>query len=245
MQIGRIILVFFLIGGLFAIGNAQEIEEPDQIRSGLITPDSMLYSFERLVDTFALHFGIISAGNLADERASEAYLMFETDNQQGMDRATDSMKEIADQADKGDVKQLEAAAFKLGYITVEKPDERRFGVGRAMRDLKYKVMSLTAEKEDQASTKQPKPEENESEPDHTLTLRNDTATPSSITVAPEEVIKIVNEDVYSHTVTNDQVLIDKDVSAKEATTISFFREGTYEIHCRYHDEVSLTVTVEE
>lgn len=246
MSMNRLALIGVLCLGMLAVPGTAQVDEPDNVSPGLITPSSMLYGVERFVDAIALHFGLISAGSLANERASEAYVMYEQEKTGTLDSATASMQVIAQEATENDIDQLESAAAKLDYIRLHDPDERGYGgVEMPMRDLQYAITALEPPEESSQDGNQSDTGQQDIEIGAEVRIRNSSFQRSRVTVAPGEHVRVVNEDVYQHTVTNDRLIIDKPVGSKESTTLSFRQAGTYEIYCRYHDGMSFTIAVTE
>jgi plastocyanin len=72
-----------------------------------------------------------------------------------------------------------------------------------------------------------------------------------ITVAAGTVVTFQNDDDAEHSVTNgtdgtpaDDPAFDEDVEAGESVEIPFDEAGTFDVTCRYHPDMQMTVTVE-
>ncbi|MCJ7428943.1 MAG: hypothetical protein MUP66_00975 [Candidatus Nanohaloarchaeota archaeon QJJ-5] len=241
MRFLSIVLVGVVIIGMAGTSMAQEIQKPDNVDPGMITPSSILYAVERIVDTFLLHLGLISGGELANERASEAYVMYERGQSDNMIRATASMAQIVSNTGEKEIDKLSSAQEKLAYLNAVAPEERQISV--ALQDLRNRVTQLNGT-ERQIQPAEPDDEE-QVNVSHQLHIRNDSYSEQEITVAPNEVIQITNNDVYRHNIRNDRVVIDKDVGPKESTTVRFYREGTFELSCVYHDDEHVRIHVTE
>lgn len=79
--------------------------------------------------------------------------------------------------------------------------------------------------------------------DYTMTI-NGPSLPS-ITVAPGDVVKVVNNDDVPHTVTavNGSFTTDNIPAGKSRTFTAPADPGSYDISCKYHAEMTATVTV--
>jgi plastocyanin len=72
-----------------------------------------------------------------------------------------------------------------------------------------------------------------------------------ITVAAGTAVTFQNDDDAEHSVTNGtdgepaaDAAFDEDVEAGESVEIAFDEPGTYDVTCRYHPDMHMTVTVE-
>jgi len=75
--------------------------------------------------------------------------------------------------------------------------------------------------------------------------------PGDLTVAAGTNVTFTNDDSTAHTVTEgtngapvDDPIIDEELAAGASTTFTFDEPGTYDITCRIHPDMQLTVTVE-
>lgn len=75
--------------------------------------------------------------------------------------------------------------------------------------------------------------------------------PSELTVAAGTTVTFVNNDSSPHTVTEgsdgtaaDGARFDEDVAAGEEVTVTFDEAGTYQVTCKLHPDMNMTVTVE-
>ena len=72
-----------------------------------------------------------------------------------------------------------------------------------------------------------------------------------ITVAAGTVVTFQNDDDFEHSVTNgtdgepaEDAAFDEDVEGGESVDITFDEAGTFDVTCRYHPAMHMTVTVE-
>jgi plastocyanin len=72
-----------------------------------------------------------------------------------------------------------------------------------------------------------------------------------ITVAAGTTVTFQNDDDTEHSVTNgtdgtpaDNAVFDEDVEAGESVEVTFDEAGTFDVTCRYHPTMQMTVTVE-
>ena len=72
-----------------------------------------------------------------------------------------------------------------------------------------------------------------------------------ITVAAGTTVTFQNDDGFEHSVTNgtngtpaDDAAFDEDVAGGESVEITFDEAGTFDVTCRYHPSMQMTVTVE-
>ena len=70
-------------------------------------------------------------------------------------------------------------------------------------------------------------------------LTNFKFTPKTISVTKGDVIQFVNKG-GSHTVTIDELGVDKVLAAGESVTVTVDREGTFALRCRFHENTGMT-----
>ena len=85
----------------------------------------------------------------------------------------------------------------------------------------------------------------------TVELTGFAFSPSELTVAPGTEVTFVNNDGAAHTVTEgsdgtaaDGARFDQPIAAGAEVTVTFDEVGTYEITCKLHPSMNMTVTVE-
>lgn len=90
------------------------------------------------------------------------------------------------------------------------------------------------------------------EADATVTIQDRAFSVDEITVAAGDTVAWLNEDNAGHTVTNGEggspavgALFDVPVSDGQAATFTFEEAGTYQVTCRIHHQMQMTVIVEE
>lgn len=76
-------------------------------------------------------------------------------------------------------------------------------------------------------------------------------TPDELTVATGTEVVFVNDDSFAHTVTEgtdgqaaDDAFVDEEVAGSGEVRVTFDEAGTFDITCRFHPEMQMTVTVE-
>jgi len=75
--------------------------------------------------------------------------------------------------------------------------------------------------------------------------------PEELTIAAGTEVSFVNADSAAHTVTEgtdgtavDDPIIDEELQQNGSTSFTFDEPGTYDITCRFHPSMQLTITVE-
>jgi plastocyanin len=75
--------------------------------------------------------------------------------------------------------------------------------------------------------------------------------PAELTVAAGTEVSFVNADSTTHTVTEgedgtavDDPIIDEELAQNASTSVTFDEPGTYQITCRIHPSMQMTITVE-
>ncbi|MGH2427308.1 MAG: cupredoxin domain-containing protein [Candidatus Limnocylindria bacterium] len=105
---------------------------------------------------------------------------------------------------------------------------------------------------EQTQDAEPTEEAGEEEPEQ-VTMRIDGSVfdPAVLTIAAGTEVRFVNADAFAHTVTEgshgqvaDDPIIDEQLDQNGATSVTFTEAGTYEITCRIHPSMHMTITVE-
>lgn len=75
--------------------------------------------------------------------------------------------------------------------------------------------------------------------------------PSELTVAPGTTVIFLNADSFPHTVTEgtdgqavDDAIVDEDIEQNQTVRVTFDEPGTYDITCRFHPAMQMTIVVE-
>ena len=75
--------------------------------------------------------------------------------------------------------------------------------------------------------------------------------PAELTISVGTEVSWVNADSFGHTVTEgtdgtpvDDPIIDEDIAQNATVSVTFDEPGTYEITCRIHPSMQMTITVE-
>jgi len=75
--------------------------------------------------------------------------------------------------------------------------------------------------------------------------------PADLTVAAGTEVSFVNADGTTHSVTEgsagtpvDDPIIDEELAQNDSTSFTFDEPGTYQITCRFHSSMQMTITVE-
>lgn len=107
----------------------------------------------------------------------------------------------------------------------------------------------------------PTPEETESEsaePSEAATaeevrvrLESSNFDPTELTISAGTTVLFLNADSYTHTVTEgtggqavDDPIVDREIAENRTVRVTFDEPGTYDITCKIHPSMQLTVTVE-
>ncbi len=118
--------------------------------------------------------------------------------------------------------------------------------------------STAASEEPSASASEAAPSEaapSESEEPETASERvridNSVFEPAELTIAAGTKVSFVNADGFAHTVTEgtdgqaaDGAIVDEEVQQNGTVSVTFDEPGTYEITCRFHPSMQMTITVE-
>ena len=82
-------------------------------------------------------------------------------------------------------------------------------------------------------------------------IRNSSYDPTELTVAPGTEVTFLNADGFTHTVTEgtdgvpvDDPIVDEDIDQNGSVSVTFDEPGTYNITCKIHSSMNLTITVE-
>jgi plastocyanin len=75
--------------------------------------------------------------------------------------------------------------------------------------------------------------------------------PAELTVAAGTTVVFLNADAFAHTITEgtdgtavDDPIVDDDIEQNGSVQVTFDEAGTYEITCRIHPSMQMTITVE-
>jgi plastocyanin len=82
-------------------------------------------------------------------------------------------------------------------------------------------------------------------------IRNSAYDPTELTVAAGTEVTFLNADGFTHTVTEgtdgqavDDPIVDEEVEQNGSVSVTFDEPGTYNITCKIHSSMNLTITVE-
>jgi plastocyanin len=85
----------------------------------------------------------------------------------------------------------------------------------------------------------------------TVSLDGSRFSPAELTIPAGTEVTFENGDSFAHTVTEgtdgtpvDDPIVDEDIAAGATVSVMFDEPGTYEITCRIHPSMQMTVTVE-
>jgi plastocyanin len=131
------------------------------------------------------------------------------------------------------------------------------------------VCALAACSSPAASTAEPEPTQaaEESEPEatesaaaeeseaaageETVMIDGSQFDPSELTIATGTEVSFVNADSFAHTVTEgtdgtpvDDPIVDEEIAQNGTVSVVFDEPGTYEITCKIHPSMQMTITVE-
>ena len=75
--------------------------------------------------------------------------------------------------------------------------------------------------------------------------------PSELTITAGTTVLFLNADSYTHTVTEgtggqavDDPIVDREIAENRSVRVTFDEPGTYDITCKIHPSMQLTITVE-
>jgi plastocyanin len=82
-------------------------------------------------------------------------------------------------------------------------------------------------------------------------LESSTFDPSELTIPAGTTVLFLNADSYAHTVTEgsdgqaaDDPIVDREIAENRSVRVTFDEPGTYEITCKIHPSMQMTITVE-
>ena len=82
-------------------------------------------------------------------------------------------------------------------------------------------------------------------------IDNSTYDPEELTIAAGTEVQWVNADGFDHTVTEgtdgqavDDPIVDEDIAQNGTVSVTFDEPGTYDITCKLHPSMNMTITVE-
>jgi plastocyanin len=85
----------------------------------------------------------------------------------------------------------------------------------------------------------------------TVTIDGSAFEPSELTVAAGTEVTFENADSFAHTVTEgtdgtpvDDPIVDEEIAQNGTVSVTFDEPGTYDITCRIHPSMQMTITVE-
>jgi len=115
---------------------AAAAQESDiEASSGWLSPESPLYGLEVAWDNAAVDIGMKKPGSVAQERASEAKKMAETNNTEGIEKAAENMNKVAKKASSEDSEDLQKAESVLQGVISEAPEEAQEGLQKALENV--------------------------------------------------------------------------------------------------------------
>jgi plastocyanin len=114
--------------------------------------------------------------------------------------------------------------------------------------------SPTAEASEPAESEAPASEPAESEAaasEERVRIDNSTFDPEELTIAAGTEVQWVNADSFGHTVTEgtdgqavDDPIVDEEIAQNGTVSVTFEEPGTYNITCKIHPSMNMTITVE-
>ena len=82
-------------------------------------------------------------------------------------------------------------------------------------------------------------------------IRNSSYDPTELTIPAGTEVTFLNADGFTHTVTEgtdgqpvDDPIVDEDIDQNGSVSVTFDEPGTYNITCKIHSSMNLTITVE-
>jgi plastocyanin len=114
--------------------------------------------------------------------------------------------------------------------------------------------SPTAEASEPVESEAPASEPAESEAaasEERVRIDNSNYDPAELTIAAGTEVEFVNADSFAHTVTEgtdgqavDDPIVDEDIEQNGTVSVTFDEPGTYNITCKIHPSMNMTITVE-
>ncbi len=105
--------------------------------------------------------------------------------------------------------------------------------------------------EAQPAATQPAAESEEPAAESEVRMDSSSFEPRELTIAVGTEVAFLNADGYDHTVTEgtggqavDDPIVDEEIEANGTVRVTFDEPGTYEITCRLHPSMQMTITVE-
>lgn len=250
------------------------VEAPEDLNTGLFTPDSALYGLDRAVDNAGMAIGLKSPEAVAQERANEAQAMAAEGKWDEAERAAQGIESAAANADNESVDGITNAVSTLETVMEQAPEEAQHGLQTAMENVKRAGPPMDvgpagpggpgddadapSENNDTPAPDEPQPDD--PQPDDTndtddaedqgqnqvvVTMEDLAFAPSTIEAAPGQEITFANSDSVSHTVTIPDADIDEELAPGERYTVTFDETGEYALDCTFHGGMDGTITVEE
>ena len=107
-----------------------------------------------------------------------------------------------------------------------------------------------AETESQAAESEPA-ESEDATAEEEVRLESSKFDPEELTIAAGTTVLFLNADSYAHTVTEgtggqaaDDPIVDRQLEANRTVRVTFDEPGTYEITCKLHPSMQMTITIE-
>ena len=114
--------------------------------------------------------------------------------------------------------------------------------------------STTTESESQAAASESQAAPSESEAtasEESVRIDGSQFDPSELTIAVGTEVVFTNADGFAHTVTEgtdgqavDDPIVDEEIEQNGSVSVTFDEPGTYEITCKIHPSMQMTITVE-
>lgn len=101
------------------------------------------------------------------------------------------------------------------------------------------------------ATESAEPSEDATAEEVRVRLESSNFDPSELTIAAGTTVLFLNADSYAHTVTEgtggqavDDPIVDREIAENRSVRVTFDEPGTYEITCKIHPSMQMTITVE-
>jgi len=125
-------LTLVLFAGFSAAQTQNSTVDPDP---GLVKADSPIYGLEVAFDNALASAGVVSAADVAFERASEVSVAEDRNNTEAVRRAARQFNEAAERADNSQKSRLEQAEQVLNNVSERVPEEASFGISTALENV--------------------------------------------------------------------------------------------------------------
>jgi plastocyanin len=107
------------------------------------------------------------------------------------------------------------------------------------------------ESEDEDESPEASASQDETAEEVRVRLESSNFDPSELTIPAGTTVLFLNADSYGHTVTEgtngqavDDPIVDREIAENRTVRVTFDEPGTYQITCRIHPSMQLTITVE-